>query len=468
MIGRDGQGSKFYDISYASNWSDFQGPETASASELQATSSPSEVTTLKNGIRVVSQRLDTPGQVHLGLLLNVGSRDESPKNSGSLHSIKTTKFKSAIQTNETVNYGMVQMSGGTYDMTFDRENSFFKASCLAHDVVDLFKMMSDCALEPRNLLAASVAQYKMPFSYNLARSNNSYHDFDDFVMRNIYGDSGLGNKVLGDESNFAYLDAFTLQKFQIENISTEKIVVSGLGVEDHNEFVGLVEQVLGDLDYSSSLVDSRNKAEFRENHIIIPEKNNNTQVAIVFEGASWDSPNLLTSQVLESLFGGVEANHFDSYLQPSGELASGFYASSSSVNAVEAFSQHFSDSGIFGVRLNASAQAAPGLTRELAKAVAATLKNLTAEQFEGAKKRLQVRINRALDNPHTRLEELARNVNSFNQDVSSQLLAKLSQLDQATFTKNAKAILSGKVNFTAQGGNVDDMPTLQELKKLLK
>ena len=98
ILGRDGQGSKFYDISYAPDWSNFQGPQTASASELQSNSSASEVTTLKNGIRVVSQRLDTPGQVHLGLLLTVGSRDESPKNSGSLHSIKTTKYKWVLNT----------------------------------------------------------------------------------------------------------------------------------------------------------------------------------------------------------------------------------------------------------------------------------------------------------------------------------------------------------------------------------
>lgn len=467
LICKDGKGTKFFDISYAKDWAPFAGPEGQSSAELQSGSSASEVTTLKNGIRVVSQRLSTPGQVHLGLLLGVGSRDESAKSSGSLHSIKTTKYKSAIQTNETVNYGMVQMSGGSYDMTFDRENSFFKASCLAHDTVDLFKMISDCALEPRNLLAASVGQYKMPFSHNFLRSNNSNHDFCDLVMRNTYGDSGLGNKVLGEISNIDYLDAFSIQKFQIENISTEKIVVSGLGVEDHMEFVGLVEQVLGELDYSSSVVDNRGDSKFRENHILVPEKNNNTQVAICFEGASWNSENFLSSQVLESLLGGVEANHFDSVTKPVGELAGDFYASSSAVNAVEAFSMHYSDTGVFGLRLNASAQSAPELSRNLIKTVSGLLKGLTTEQFEGAKKRLRVRIRRALDDPQTRLEELARNVSSFNRDVSEELLSQLTQLDSVTFAKQARQILNGKVNFTAQGGNVDDMPSIQEIRKLL-
>ena len=128
---------------------------------------------------------------------------------------------------------------------------------------------------------------------------------------------------------------------------------------------------------------------------------------------------------------------------------------------------HYSDTGVFGLRLNASAQSAPELSRNLVSTVSGLVKGLTSEQFEGAKKRLRVRINRALDDPQTRLEELARNVSSFNRDVSGELLSQLAQLDRVTFAKQARQILNGKVNFTAQGGNVDDMPSIQEIRKLL-
>ena len=49
------------------------------------------------------------------------------------------------------------MSGGKYNMNFDRENTIFKATCLNHDAVDLFAMMTDCALEPRNFNSSNVA-----------------------------------------------------------------------------------------------------------------------------------------------------------------------------------------------------------------------------------------------------------------------------------------------------------------------
>ena len=49
------------------------------------------------------------------------------------------------------------MSGGEFRMGFNREHTWFRASCLGHDSVDLFNMMSDCALEPRNFNTVGVA-----------------------------------------------------------------------------------------------------------------------------------------------------------------------------------------------------------------------------------------------------------------------------------------------------------------------
>jgi hypothetical protein len=48
------------------------------------------------------------------------------------------------------------MSGGDYEMEYDQETSYYRANCLSHDVVDIFNMISDCALEPRSVVAASV------------------------------------------------------------------------------------------------------------------------------------------------------------------------------------------------------------------------------------------------------------------------------------------------------------------------
>lgn len=60
------------------------------------------MTTLPNGIRVLSESATHPSNVNLGLLLNVGTRDENLETSGSMLSINNTYMKTVLNTNETV------------------------------------------------------------------------------------------------------------------------------------------------------------------------------------------------------------------------------------------------------------------------------------------------------------------------------------------------------------------------------
>lgn len=66
-----------------------------------------EVSKLRNGITVLTESASFPSRVDLGVLLNVGTRDETSETSGSLLSIKNTYFKTNINTNETINYGVI-------------------------------------------------------------------------------------------------------------------------------------------------------------------------------------------------------------------------------------------------------------------------------------------------------------------------------------------------------------------------
>lgn len=61
------------------------------------------------------------------------------------------------------------MSGGDFEMDYDQESTYFRAHCLAHDVVDVFKIVSDCALEPRSVVAANVALEKNQGVHNLEK-----------------------------------------------------------------------------------------------------------------------------------------------------------------------------------------------------------------------------------------------------------------------------------------------------------
>jgi len=77
------------------------------------------VTELSNGFTIVTESSSFPSVVNMGFLIDVGTRDETNETSGSLLALKNTYLKTLKHTNETINYGMTQMSGGFMNMDFD-------------------------------------------------------------------------------------------------------------------------------------------------------------------------------------------------------------------------------------------------------------------------------------------------------------------------------------------------------------
>jgi processing peptidase subunit beta len=87
----------------------FQGHKPLFTNEVQA---EYNVTSLNNGFTVLTETQTFPGAINMGFFVNVGTRDETEETSGALLALKNTYLKTLKHTNETINYGMIQMSGG--------------------------------------------------------------------------------------------------------------------------------------------------------------------------------------------------------------------------------------------------------------------------------------------------------------------------------------------------------------------
>lgn len=185
----------------------------------------------------------------MGFCIDVGTRDETSETSGSLLALKNTYLKTLKHTNETINYGMIQMSGGNMQMDYDQERTYFKGHCIEYDTIDMFQMMVDLALEPRSVIAANVAMSKNQKSHDLHGYLSKYDPFADnteLLLRTAYGYKTLGMPRLGMASNIGNLDARVLQQFVMDNITPAKCLIVASGVKNHREYVDLVKERLGD------------------------------------------------------------------------------------------------------------------------------------------------------------------------------------------------------------------------------
>lgn len=58
---------------------------------------------------------------------------------------------------------------------------------MAHDVVDVFKVVSDCALEPRSVVAANVAIEKNHGTHSLENIVKSGESFNETIFKTAFG-----------------------------------------------------------------------------------------------------------------------------------------------------------------------------------------------------------------------------------------------------------------------------------------
>ena len=287
--------------------------------------------------------------------MDVGTRDETMETSGALLALQNTYLKTLKHTNETINYGMIQMSGGAMTMEYDQERTYFRGHCIEYDVTDMFQMMVDCALEPRSVMAANVARSKNQKSHDLHHHLSKYDPFaanNDLLLRTAYGYKTLGMPRLGLENNINNLDARCMQQFMMDTITPRKTLIVASGVKSHREYVDLVRERLGDLHGVPEHQYGREASEYIGGEYRTWTESPQTNIALAFESIPWKNKDVPAFYLMQTLIGSATAFS-------SGGPGKGMYCRAITnlmqqydfVDSAACINSHFTDSGLFGMQI---------------------------------------------------------------------------------------------------------------------
>ncbi|MBW1887425.1 MAG: insulinase family protein, partial [Deltaproteobacteria bacterium] len=103
-------------------------------------------TVLKNGIRIISERLDHFRSVSLGIWVNVGSRDEVEKENGISHFIEHMIFKGTRNRNSLQIAKELDAIGGYSNAFTGKEFTCFHSKVLDKHFTTLADILSDIFL----------------------------------------------------------------------------------------------------------------------------------------------------------------------------------------------------------------------------------------------------------------------------------------------------------------------------------
>ncbi len=184
--------------------------------------------TLDNGIRLVHHRI--PGLVgHCGLIINIGSRNETASEHGIAHFIEHMLFKGTKKRRAYHILSRLEDVGGELNAYTTKEETAIHASFLKEDYERAVELISDIAFN--SIFPEKEIEKEKDV---VIEEINSYLDnpseliFDDFEEL-IFSNQPIGRNILGTPESVKSISKEMLKNFIINNYDTHQMVFCSVG-----------------------------------------------------------------------------------------------------------------------------------------------------------------------------------------------------------------------------------------------
>lgn len=197
--------------------------------------------TLPNGIRLIHASVDSP-VAHCGVVVNTGSRDESPAEQGMAHFIEHTIFKGTVKRKAYHIISRLEDVGGEMNAYTSKEETAIHASFLCEyyeRAIELFSdILIDSTFPERELKKEQEVIVDEINSYNDTPSELIFDEFEEL----IYDGHPMGRNILGTPELVRSFQASDIRRFMEQNYHTDQMVVCSVGNIPAKKFFHLVQR----------------------------------------------------------------------------------------------------------------------------------------------------------------------------------------------------------------------------------
>lgn len=437
-------------------------PTTEGLEERAAKVFPVESTTLENGLRVVSVDSQSP-IASVGTFIDSGSRYENHATSGISHFMESIAFKS---TNDRSAFRLARemlKSGINVACCTSREHTVYAGDALTEHVPQMVQALADVVQNPifdQQELTEAQEKYA-----DMSSERDSQADVQ--IMEAIHA-AAYHNNTLGlplyNHSNVKNFSAEVLQE-QVQSFFTaDRMVLSGVGVE-HAKLVEMAEKEFGDLAKSS--LGAATQATYTGGDVRLHKADEAlSHVAIAFETASWHSQDLVPMCVLQMMMGGGGSFSAGG---PGKGMYSRLYQNVLNqhhwVESANSFNSIFTDSAIFGMYGTAGPQQAGSLTDVMCEEFLRMAGPVHDVELDRAKKQLQSSVNMQLESRSLQVEDVGRQMITYNKVQSAQELCdQIGSVSAADVQRVASAMLKTAPSVSVFG-NLSHVPRYDDISK---
>ncbi len=412
--------------------------------------------TLSNGLRIVTDRIDTVDTVSLGIWVDVGTRHEAPEVNGAAHFLEHMAFKGTERRSARDIAEEIEAVGGHLNAYTSRESTAYYAKVLKEDVALALDILADILMHS-SFDAAEFERERAVILQELGQANDTPDDiiFDHFQER-AFPDQAMGRPVLGHPDILRSLSREAVMAYLRDHYGAARMVLSASGNLDHDRLVALADRLLSVMppNGASGPELASEPARYVGGEHRQPRELEQLHLVLGFPCLTLDDPDYYAAAVLSTAFGGGMSSRLFQEVREKRGL----------VYTIHSFSHSYRDGGLFGIYAGTGEDEAEELVPVLCEETLRLSAGLTPVELARAKAQMKAGLLMSLESTGARCEQMAQHMLIHGTPfVPAELVRHIEAVDDAAIGRVVARWQSGAPTLAALGpvGRLEEFDRLR-------
>ncbi|UHA73887.1 M16 family metallopeptidase [Paenibacillus sp. 481] len=398
---------------------------------------------LRNGLRVVLEKIPTCRSVSFGIWVKTGSRNEDIATNGISHFIEHMLFKGTERYDAKAIAESFDAIGGNVNAFTSKEYTCYYAKVLDEHLPIAVDVLADMFFRS-NMNAEELAKEKNVILEEIAMYEDAPDDtVHDLVTRAAYGQHSLAYPILGTKERLMPMGPDHLRQYMNEHYTIANTVIAVAGNFD-DSIMELLEQHFGGFNIEGTEFSVEAPA-FQSELIYHNKQTEQNHICLSLPGYSISDSKLYAMILLNNVIGGGMSSRLFQEIREKRGLAYSVYSYHSS----------HADSGLFTIY----AGTAPKQTEEVLDLTLNVLsdlaaKGLSADELHKGKEQLKGSLILSLESTSSRMTRLGKNELMLGKHYTlDEIIARIEQVSMDDVTDVIRHILSKPFAASMVGGN---------------
>jgi predicted Zn-dependent peptidase len=364
-----------------------------------------EMTTLANGVRIITEAMPHVRSVSVGIWIGTGSRRENGEQNGISHFIEHMLFKGTTSRSAEDIARSVDSIGGNLDAFTAKELVCFNTKVLDEHLSQAFDVLADLVLHP--LFREEDIEKEKGVILEEIKMEADSPDYlvHEIFSSNFWKDHPLGKPILGTPQTVKRFDRDMIRSYYAGVYEPTNLLVTAAGNLTHERLVSLVEQYFLGLEPGPPAPPDQTPSTHAR--IALRNKKALEQVHVCLGVPSYPLPHheRFACYVLNTLLGGGMSSRLFQNIRERQGLA---YAVFSELNP-------YRDTGCLAIYAGTSIESARQVVESITKEFRQLKEQrVTDEELRRAKDHLKGSLMLSLESTASRMSNLARQEMYFN------------------------------------------------------